>query len=175
VAILSENGILRAETLRFAEEFRKPEDVGLPKPIPAPASTVRVIDKEIRAAAAGKLDSSELKDRDSERMMALIEKKKAAGEGVIHPPPDAEDEEDEEDDRKVIDIMDVLKRSLERTGSRAGRSDKDASAAESESVRELGGKSKKELYENAKELDIPGRSAMDRDELIEAIRKATKR
>ena len=31
VAILAENGILRAETLRFQDEVRKPADVGLPK------------------------------------------------------------------------------------------------------------------------------------------------
>src|SRR5207248_7073669 len=31
VAILSENGILRAETLRFSDEIRSPEDVGLPE------------------------------------------------------------------------------------------------------------------------------------------------
>src|SRR5690242_6652802 len=31
VAIFSEKGILRAETMRFADEVRSPEDVGLPK------------------------------------------------------------------------------------------------------------------------------------------------
>jgi DNA end-binding protein Ku len=31
VAIFSENGILRAETMRFADEIRSPADVGLPK------------------------------------------------------------------------------------------------------------------------------------------------
>ena len=38
VAITAENGILRAETLRFADEVRSPADVGLPevqKPKPA--------------------------------------------------------------------------------------------------------------------------------------------
>jgi DNA end-binding protein Ku len=32
VAILAENGILRAETLRFEDELRSPETVGLPTP-----------------------------------------------------------------------------------------------------------------------------------------------
>src|SRR5690606_3909652 len=30
VALLAENGVLRAETLRFVDEIRRPEDVGLP-------------------------------------------------------------------------------------------------------------------------------------------------
>src|SRR5690606_796011 len=32
VAIFAENGILRAETLRFADELRSADDVGLPEP-----------------------------------------------------------------------------------------------------------------------------------------------
>ena len=36
----------------------------------------------------------------------------------------------------------------------------------------LAGKSKKELYEQAKKLDLPGRSSMSREELIAALRKA---
>jgi DNA end-binding protein Ku len=172
VAILSENGILRAETLRFAEELRTPADVGLPEPVAAPASTVRVIDKEIRAATAEKLDVDELTDKDSERLAALIEKKKAAGEGVIHPEITPEDEDEEQDGGKVIDIMEVLKRSLKRTGASEAKSKKDDSSPEPMSARELQRKSKKELYEKAQELDIPGRSAMDREDLIKAIRQA---
>lgn len=44
VAILAENGILRAETLRFADEIRFPKDVGLPengKATPARSAALR--------------------------------------------------------------------------------------------------------------------------------------
>jgi DNA end-binding protein Ku len=172
VAILSENGILRAETLRFSDELRTPEDVGLPKAIPAPASAVKQIIREIRAAAVKKFDTGDLKDQEAERLLALIQKKKAAGEGVIHP-PEAEDNEREEDNGNVINIMDILKRSLARADSKRGKSNKTASG-ESASMRELEGKNKKELYEYAKELNVPGRSDMDKDELTAAIRKAQK-
>ena len=37
VAIFAEHGILRAETMRFADELRSPADVGLPKKPKVPA------------------------------------------------------------------------------------------------------------------------------------------
>ncbi len=45
VAILAENGILRAETLRFADEIRMPSDIGLPDSSEPPAAEVRKIEK----------------------------------------------------------------------------------------------------------------------------------
>jgi len=169
VAILSENGILRAETLRFADEIRTPEEVGLPPPIHVPESTVTEMDQEIQAAAAENLDLNEMEDRGSERLLALIERKKKAGEGVIHPQQDTM--EDEEEGGEVIDIMEVLKRSIERAESESKKKAASPGASAEIDVRELQKKSKKELYDQARELDIPGRSAMDREELIEAIRK----
>ena len=35
--------------------------------------------------------------------------------------------------------------------------------------------SKKHLYEIAQRLDVPGRSTMDKDELVDAIKKANRR
>ena len=41
VAIFSDNGILRAETMRFADELRSPADVALPKKAKVPAASVK--------------------------------------------------------------------------------------------------------------------------------------
>ena len=41
VAIFPENGILRAETMRFADELRSPKDVGLPEKPKVPAAAVK--------------------------------------------------------------------------------------------------------------------------------------
>ncbi len=41
VAILAENGILRAETLRFSDEIRSPKDLGLPENGKGTAGTLR--------------------------------------------------------------------------------------------------------------------------------------
>ena len=45
VAIFPENGILRAETLRFADELRSPKDIGLPEKKKVPAATVKEFEK----------------------------------------------------------------------------------------------------------------------------------
>src|SRR2546429_5926912 len=41
VAIFPENGILRAETMRFADELRSPKEVGLPEKKNVPAAAVK--------------------------------------------------------------------------------------------------------------------------------------
>ena len=43
VALIAENGILRAETLRFANELRTAEDVGLPEPTKVSAADERKV------------------------------------------------------------------------------------------------------------------------------------
>ncbi|HEX6309012.1 MAG TPA: Ku protein [Longimicrobiales bacterium] len=108
VAILAENGILRAETLRFADEVRAPDDVGLPEPVKPKAAAVKQIEKAIAQLAEKELDEAELVDRSAARLLKLVEKKEKAGEDVVEAPageaPPSEG---------VIDLMEVLKRSLE--------------------------------------------------------------
>src|SRR5436305_664408 len=47
VAIFPENGILRAETMRFADEIRSPKDVDLPEKKKVPAATVKKFEELI--------------------------------------------------------------------------------------------------------------------------------
>jgi DNA end-binding protein Ku len=47
VVIISEAGILRAETLRFADEVRSPEDIGLSKIAKVPAKRVNAFVRAI--------------------------------------------------------------------------------------------------------------------------------
>src|SRR3979409_523364 len=47
VAIFPENGILRAETMRFADELRTPKDVGLPEKKSVPPAAVKKFEKLI--------------------------------------------------------------------------------------------------------------------------------
>lgn len=162
VAILADHGILRAETLRFAEEVRTPEDVGLPEPVKPKASAVKQIEQEIRKRKKKKLDLHELEDASAERLRAIAEKKLKSGRDVV----EAEDEEGEEESADVIDLMKMLQRSLQ--ASAEGQGD---SVATSDGE-ELKGTSKADLYAKAQELDIPGRSNMSKDELIRAIRKS---
>jgi DNA end-binding protein Ku len=166
VAILAENGILRAETLRFADEVRSPGDVGLPEPAEAPAEAVRRMEREIEKAKAERLDPAELDDDASERLLKLARAKARRGEGVVR----VSEEEAREPEEGVIDLMAVLKASLERG---------DADEAEGGSARGRGGDAdlaslpKAELYERAKALDVEGRSGMSKDALVRAIRAAS--
>jgi DNA end-binding protein Ku len=111
VVIMAENGILRAETLRFADEVRKPEDVGLPEPAKPAATSVKRIDREIAKLVEDGLDRKELVDHSADRLIKLTQRKLKAGEDVVHVEPRERDEEDG-DTGSVIDLMEILKRSI---------------------------------------------------------------
>jgi DNA end-binding protein Ku len=117
VAILAENGILRAETLRFHDEVRSPEDVGLPEPAQVPAAAVKRVTRAIGRLAADALDPAELQDTYARRLRELVEKKRKRGEDVVAPAAGA-DQDDEDDD--IIDLMQVLKRSMKAAEEAGG-------------------------------------------------------
>jgi DNA end-binding protein Ku len=108
VAIMAENGILRAETLRFADELRTPEDVGLPEPASPAATDVKRIEKEIAKLAEEHLNRRELVDHSKDRLLKLAERKLRAGEDVVKVEK-RRDDEDDEDRGGVIDLMELLK------------------------------------------------------------------
>lgn len=119
VAITAENGILRADTLRFHDELRSAADVGLPKRRPAAkkADVTRMI-KLIRAHAGAKLAMSELADEYAENVQKLVARKERKKEDIFEL---AEDRADETADPDVIDLVEVLKRSLQGGESSGAR------------------------------------------------------
>jgi DNA end-binding protein Ku len=120
VAILAEDGLLRAETLRWAGEVRTPADVGLGKPgKPAPAAGKKFA-KAIKANTSRSLSEKELEDHAGARLEKLVKSKLRKGEDVIEAPADVEPTSANEG---IIDLMEVLKRSLEgERGGARGRS-----------------------------------------------------
>ncbi|QTP53976.1 Ku protein [Billgrantia sulfidoxydans] len=112
VAIIAEKGILRAETLRFAEELRTPDDIDLPEPSKVDKSRVKAMQQAIEALSEEDLEREALQDRQSQRIVARAEEKLERGEDVIalgeEDAPDVEPEQGGE----VIDLMQVLKQSL---------------------------------------------------------------
>lgn len=116
VAIVADNGVLRLDTLRYADEIRKPEDIGLPKPAKVPSAKVTQFSKEIEALAHKELDIAELEDRDAKKLQSLVAAKQKERDDVIHPKgaAAAEDTEDGEG-AKVIDLMEVLRKSLSKS------------------------------------------------------------
>lgn len=108
VAIFSDNGILRAETMRFADELRSPQDVDLPKKAKVPAASVRKFEKLISARAKKQFSTAKLEDEQAEKLLKLVKKKKSNRKNIVE--VDVEDETPAEG--KVIDLVAVLKRSL---------------------------------------------------------------
>jgi DNA end-binding protein Ku len=110
VAIIAEGGILRAETLRFHDELRTPEQIGLPPRQPADKKTVSRM-----LAAIGKLtrkhfDGNLLSDQHASELKRRIEQKLKSGADVLQAPEEAEAEEAASN---VIDLMQVLKERLQ--------------------------------------------------------------
>src|SRR5690606_39954757 len=183
--IVAEHGILRAETMRFHDEVRSVEDIGLPE-MPRPSKErVRALARAMKSAAADALDPDELEDRRTREIEALVERKRKKGEGVKEVAAAASEEDDEVGRGDIIDLMAVLRRSLERasegeeedvgaSGKKPGR--KPPVRAGRRGTRggaeELEGLTKAELYERARALDVPGRSQMSRAELLAAVRAA---
>jgi DNA end-binding protein Ku len=106
VAIFSDHGVLRAETMRFPDELRSPGDVGLPKKKDIPKATVNKFEKLIGNKSKKQLSLAGFKDEQTERLLKLVKKKSSQRKNII------ELEGEEREEGKVIDLVQVLKRSL---------------------------------------------------------------
>ena len=108
VAILAENGILRAETLRFQDEIRRPADVDLPKRTkPKPAAVKKY--EQVIAKHARKVDFHDFLDEHAQRLEKLVAKKQKNREDVVKSDVQAEEEAQ---GGEVVDLLEVLSRSL---------------------------------------------------------------
>lgn len=114
VAVLAENGILRAETLRFADEIRSPEDIGLPEEHEPAKDDIRAFVSQIEHHSSPSLDPRKLRDEQAARLIELAQRKLKHGEQVVRIEAEAKGGKD-----NVIDLMAVLKRSLRTGGGEA--------------------------------------------------------
>ena len=106
VSIFPENGILRAETMRFADEIRSAKEVDLPEKKKVPAATVKKFERLIEKHSASQLSLKELKDEQTEKLLKLVEKKRKQHRDIV------EVAEPKREEGKVIDLMAALKKSL---------------------------------------------------------------
>jgi len=112
VAIVSDGGLLRAETLRFHDEVRSAAQAGIPKTRKPEAALVKKFEHAIASHATARLPSGELTDEHANGVKAIAEKKARKKKDVIHAEvPKGSAGAD------VIDLMEVLKRSLAVTKS----------------------------------------------------------
>src|SRR5512135_3022794 len=75
VAIIAEGGILRAETLRFHDELRTPEQVGLPQRKPADKKIIERMRAAISKSIRKQFDSDLLSDEQTKNLRQHIEEK----------------------------------------------------------------------------------------------------
>jgi DNA end-binding protein Ku len=106
VAIFSDNGILRAETMRFADELRSPSDVGLPKKKEPPKATVHKFEKLIAGKSRKQFSPTKLADKQTDELLKLVKKKQKKRGSVV------EVDVEEDTDHKVVDLVQILKKSL---------------------------------------------------------------
>jgi DNA end-binding protein Ku len=106
IAIFPDHGILRAETMRFADELRSPEEIGLPKKKKTSPASVKKFEKLISSRSKKTFSPSKLKDEQTEQLLKLVKKKQSKRSNVV------EVETEEKETPKVIDLVEVLKKSL---------------------------------------------------------------
>ena len=147
------DGVIAVARMHFADEIRSPEGL-------AP-SDAEVNEQELEMAAQlieqfkGEFRPEEYRDTYRDALCEIIEAKRKGKEIRVAAEPEPE---------APTDLMSALRASVE-----AARRDR---APHSSSNGDLESRSKDELYELAKKADIPGRSEMSKDELVEALRAA---
>jgi DNA end-binding protein Ku len=147
-------GVITLERMHFADEIRDAEEFA-PK-------DAKVDKRELEMAAqlieqyTGEFDPSEYRDTYRDALCEIIKAKRKGEEVRVEAEPEPE---------APTDLMEALRASVEAARGRRSRTRRNGDER-------FAGKSKEELYELAKEADIPGRSDMSKEELVEALRAA---
>lgn len=110
VAIIAQGGILRAETLRFHDELRTPEQVGLPSRQAADKKMVAQMRAAIMKLMHKHFDGELLRDEQAIALQKRIADKLKSGTDVLKLP---EEPAPAEGASNVIDLMQVLKERLQ--------------------------------------------------------------
>ena len=110
IAIVAENGILRAETMRFKDAIRSPSDIGLPEKSKVPAELTRRFEQIIKKRSAEELSRDELHDETAAALLKIVKAKRARKENVVV------SGEAESDEAESTNLLTVLKQSLARHG-----------------------------------------------------------
>ncbi|MFF2655608.1 Ku protein [Streptomyces sp. NPDC058045] len=171
VAVASENGVLALHTLHWADEVRDPREVV--DPLPSAAGVSGITDRELRTAEqlietlSIRWRPEDFHDTFREKVTELVAAKQA-GEAVPKAEGPAEPTE-------VVDLMDVLKASVDRAKGgtrRAASGRRNGSGSGTGRAQPPGGLAeltKAELYRRAADAGVRGRSGMNREELVAAL------
>jgi DNA end-binding protein Ku len=114
VAITAHEGVLWAETLRFQDELRSKDSLGLGTHEPSPAA-LREMRGALKSLKKARLSQRVLSDSYWQRVEKLVAKKRADDRDVVVAA--RADEAGDEGSAEVIDLMEVLKKSLAKSRS----------------------------------------------------------
>jgi DNA end-binding protein Ku len=165
------NGRLVMETLYFADEVRAADDISEMDHLdatPEPSDKELAMAEQLLESLTTDWDPERYEDTYRIRVLELIESK-AEGRAIVT--------ERDEETAPVIDLMAALEASVKRAkagrdSSRSGAGGTASDASGDVDVDEYAAMSKDDLYEEAQRLDVPGRSKMSKDELVEAVAAA---
>jgi DNA end-binding protein Ku len=153
------DGVLTLEQMYFADEVDEPTTI-LPASLPAVAKRELEMGLSLIQSFAGDWEPAKYTDTYRDALYAIIEAKRAGDE--IHHAPAQEPE-------SPPDLMEALRRSLEQVeGGRARR----PARTNGNGTTKPKEPTKNELEERARQLEIPGRSSMTKNELAEAVASA---
>jgi DNA end-binding protein Ku len=130
-ALMPEGDALILDLMRFDQELRKPDEFDLPR---EKLDAYKVSDREIKMAEqlvesmTDEWQPDSFQDEYRERLLSYIEEK-ARHEGVAPKPAAAEAETASGPGADVIDMMELLKKSVERTGKKRPESKQSKPAA----------------------------------------------
>lgn len=120
ISIYAEHGLLFGATLRFADELRSPQSLGLPPVSSAPDSDVRKIKAALKKLEAPKLDPTLFVDEEDDALLKLAKQKYAKSRDLIE--VDEQDGGDTEE-TDILDIMSILKARMQSGGPRRSAAD----------------------------------------------------
>jgi DNA end-binding protein Ku len=151
--------LLGLSTMYFADEVRGAGDVpNAPVDVDLGDRELAMAEQLVESLSAA-WEPGKYEDTYRERVLDLI-KQKAEGKDVVV--------EEREEAPEVADLMEALRASVE--ASKGGKGKVGGASGSDDGLEAL---SKEELYERAGEADIPGRSKMSKDELIDALEEAS--
>jgi DNA end-binding protein Ku len=110
VAIFSDHGVMRAVTLRFADEVRSPKEVGLPAPQETDKKRTSAMKRLVASHAKAALVDAELEELESDEVLRLAEKKLKQGEDVV----EVEEEPREDEPAEGGEVVDLMAKIRER-------------------------------------------------------------
>lgn len=113
VALRSIGGTLCLETLHFADEIVDPDDLPRARKNPAVGARELKMADQLISSLSSPFEPSAYRDNYLDRLRAAIQRK-AKGKTLLLEAPEVEEE-----DGKVLDLMEALRRSVERSRGKA--------------------------------------------------------